>query len=70
MKVLNFGSLNVDYVYDVPHFVTPGETITSFARGIFATSPSPPKKPAGTYTMRAAWAAMAISCLRPFGKQV
>ncbi|WP_066647351.1 ribokinase [Christensenella timonensis] len=36
MKVLNFGSLNVDYVYDVPHFVTPGETITSFARGIFA----------------------------------
>lgn len=36
MKVLNFGSLNVDYVYDVPHFVMPGETITSFARGIFA----------------------------------
>ncbi|BDF58573.1 ribokinase [Christensenellaceae bacterium] len=36
MKVLNFGSLNVDYVYDVPHFVMPGETITSFARAIFA----------------------------------
>ncbi len=36
MKVLNFGSLNVDYVYDVPHFVTPGETITSLDRNIFA----------------------------------
>ncbi|MEA5002858.1 MAG: ribokinase [Christensenella sp.] len=36
MKVLNFGSLNVDYVYDVPHFVTPGETITSLGRNIFA----------------------------------
>ena len=36
MKVLNFGSLNVDYVYDVPHFVQPGETITATARNIFA----------------------------------
>ena len=29
MKVLCFGSLNVDYVYRVPHFVVPGETLAS-----------------------------------------
>jgi len=29
MKVLNFGSLNLDYVYDVPHFVRAGETLAS-----------------------------------------
>lgn len=27
MKLLNFGSLNIDYVYAVDHFVRPGETI-------------------------------------------
>lgn len=29
MKVLNFGSLNYDYVYTVEHIVQPGETLTS-----------------------------------------
>lgn len=29
MKILNFGSLNIDKVYRVPHFVRPGETISS-----------------------------------------
>lgn len=29
MKILNFGSLNVDYVYKVEHHVLPGETISS-----------------------------------------
>ncbi|MBQ9065359.1 MAG: ribokinase [Blautia sp.] len=29
MKVLNFGSLNVDNVYSMPHFVTAGETLAS-----------------------------------------
>ena len=29
MKILNFGSLNIDYVYMVDHFVKPGETETS-----------------------------------------
>lgn len=29
MKILNFGSLNIDKVYKVPHFVRPGETISS-----------------------------------------
>ena len=32
MKVLNFGSLNIDYVYDVEHFVKKGETISSSGR--------------------------------------
>ena len=31
MRILNFGSLNIDYVYAVDHFVTPGETIGSFS---------------------------------------
>lgn len=29
MKVLNFGSLNLDYVYRVDHFVQPGETLSA-----------------------------------------
>jgi len=29
MKIINFGSLNIDHVYQVEHFVQPGETITS-----------------------------------------
>ena len=29
MKILNFGSLNIDYVYSVEHFVQPGETMAS-----------------------------------------
>jgi len=29
VKVLNFGSLNFDYVYKVPNIVKPGETIDS-----------------------------------------
>ena len=28
MKILSFGSLNIDYVYSVPHFVKKGETLS------------------------------------------
>ena len=35
MRVYNLGSLNVDYVYQVDHFVTAGETISSGKMGIF-----------------------------------
>lgn len=35
MKVLNFGSLNLDYVYSVDHMVTPGETLASYGMNIF-----------------------------------
>ena len=35
MKVLNFGSLNLDYVYSVDHMVTPGETLASFGMNVF-----------------------------------
>ena len=31
MKILNFGSLNIDYTYDVDHFVRGGETLSSKA---------------------------------------
>ena len=36
MKVLNFGSLNIDYVYDVDSFVSKGETIASTALNVFS----------------------------------
>ncbi len=36
MKLINFGSLNIDYVYDMPHFVQGGETATAAARHIYA----------------------------------
>ena len=34
VRVLNFGSMNLDYVYAVDHFVRPGETIASQSRSI------------------------------------
>lgn len=33
-KILSFGSLNVDYVYHVPHFVAPGETLAVSKRKV------------------------------------
>ncbi len=36
MKVLGFGSMNIDYVYSVEHILTPGETISSSGREVFA----------------------------------
>lgn len=35
MKVLNFGSLNIDYVYSVDHFVRAGETLSSDSLNLF-----------------------------------
>lgn len=35
MKVLNFGSLNLDYVYQVDHILIPGETLASKDRKTF-----------------------------------
>jgi ribokinase len=34
-KILNIGSINIDYVYDVDYFVRPGETISSKALEFF-----------------------------------
>lgn len=34
MRVLNYGSLNLDYVYEVDHFVRPGETLDSLNRSV------------------------------------
>ena len=36
MKILNFGSLNLDLVYQIPHFVRAGETLstTGFSKGV------------------------------------
>lgn len=35
MKILNFGSLNLDYVYAVDHIVQPGETLASKRLDVF-----------------------------------
>ena len=35
MKILNFGSLNLDHVYRVDHFVRPGETMDSISYSLF-----------------------------------
>ena len=35
MRIYNLGSLNIDYVYQVPHFVRPGETLSSREMNIF-----------------------------------
>ena len=29
MKILNLGSMNIDYVYQADHFIRPGETFAS-----------------------------------------
>lgn len=34
--ILNFGSLNIDHVYRMPHIVLPGETLTSRSYQLFA----------------------------------
>ena len=36
MRILNFGSLNLDYVYAVDHFVQPGETLAALSRTVKA----------------------------------
>lgn len=36
MKVLSFGSLNFDYVYQVPHIVKNGETLSARERNIYS----------------------------------
>ena len=35
MRVLNIGSLNIDYVYSVDHIILPGETESTGSRNIF-----------------------------------
>lgn len=35
MKAVCYGSLNIDYTYDVPHFVMAGETISSTKLGVY-----------------------------------
>ena len=35
MRVLSFGSMNIDNVYSVPHIILPGETLSSTERNVF-----------------------------------
>lgn len=36
MKIINFGSINIDHVYSVDHFVCPGETLSSKNYTVFS----------------------------------
>ena len=36
MKILNFGSLNIDYVYRLDHIVKKGETISSESLNVYS----------------------------------
>ena len=38
MKILNFGSLNIDYVYEVDHMVQPGKHFAQKAGRCFAAA--------------------------------
>ncbi len=35
MRILNFGSLNIDHVYRVDHFVRPGESLVASSHAVF-----------------------------------
>ncbi len=35
MKILNYGSMNVDHVYEVHHIVQPGETINAISKNLY-----------------------------------
>ena len=35
MEIVNFGSMNLDYVYTVPDFVRPGETLAADSRATY-----------------------------------
>lgn len=35
MRILNIGSLNLDYVYQVDHIILPGETQATYSRNVF-----------------------------------
>ena len=35
MKIYNLGSMNIDYVYQVDHFLRPGETLSSASMSVF-----------------------------------
>ena len=35
MRILNYGSLNLDYTYHVQHIVAPGETVASSGLEVF-----------------------------------
>ena len=34
MRILNFGSMNLDYTYEVDHFVRPGETLSALTQSL------------------------------------
>lgn len=67
MKIVNYGSMNIDNVYAVDHMARPGETLLAEKRSVFAagrglTSPSPLPRRAGRSITRVFWARMEKCC--------
>ena len=67
MKVLNYGSLNVDYVYSVDHIIVGGETQHSSKLEVFSggkgLNQSIALAKAGVrFIMRESWEQMEIFC--------
>lgn len=60
MKVLVFGSLNIDYVYKVKHFVQPGETLASDDMQVFCGGKGLNQSIAFCYTGVDTWHAGAV----------
>ncbi len=65
-RVLNYGSINIDYIYRVPHFVRPGETLSSqnltrgaggkgFNQSVALARAGLPVSHVGRYGSEAAW---------------
>ena len=70
MGVINFGSMNVDHVYSMPHFVQPGETLQSGAYHIYCggkgLNQSVAAARAGAKTMHAGMEARVAICCWTF----
>lgn len=68
MKVLNYGSLNVDYVYSVDHIIVGGETQHSSKLEVFSggkgleTSLLHWRRLGCRFIMRESWEQMEIFC--------
>ena len=65
MRILNFGSLNLDYVYQTDHFVRPGETLAAQSRTVKAGGKGLNQSVA---LARAGMAASHAGCLGPGGE--
>ena len=69
--ILNFGSVNIDHVYSVPHFVRPGETLASLSYAVFSGGKgSALRTLVGVLTVTAISSGMNMAGVNPLWKNV